>query len=189
MNNQPHKLSFQDISFIPLSGDIPIDYTQFDCGDDDLNEFLVHDALPESRDYFSTTQLAVYKSEVIGFFTLVTDTIHLKQSMQDTLSIDYPYGRQIPAIKIARLARSSKYRGCGVGKLLMTKIIHITYEIASKVAFRILSVDAKNTEEAFRLYRECGFIQGPTRPEHETAFYLDVAPVFTILREERTKKH
>ena len=185
MNTHPHPLSFNEITFIPLTPDLTVDYSRFDCGDEDLNDFLRNDALPESLKYFSSTHLAIYHGEVIGFFTLVTDTIHLKQQMRDTLSIDYPYGRQIPAIKIARLARSLKYRGYGVGKLLMKKIIHIAYETSANIAFRILSVDAKNTDEAFRLYYESGFMQGQTRPDHETAFYLDVAPVFTALKEQR----
>ena len=177
-----HKLSYPEVTFVLLTPDTTIDFSDFDCGDADLNDFLKSDALRDSRNYFSSTHLAIYNGEVIGFFSLVTDTIHLKQNLRNSFSINYPYGRLIPALKIGRLARSLKYRGCGVGKILMTKIIHIACETAKKVSFRIISVDAKNTEEAFRLYRESGFVQGPSRPDHETAFYLDAAPIFDGLR-------
>jgi len=135
MSKKSQKLSYSEISFVTLTPNINFDYSDFDCGDNDLNDFLKCDALLDSQNFFSSTQLAIYENEVIGFFTLVTDTIHLKQNIRDTLSIDYPYGRQIPAIKIARLARSLKFRGYGVGKILMTKIIHTAYETSKMWLF------------------------------------------------------
>lgn len=52
--------------------------SSFDCGDDDLNEFLKKDAFIEQKKKLSLTHLIFYQGEVIGYFSLLTDKISVK---------------------------------------------------------------------------------------------------------------
>lgn len=52
--------------------------SSFDCEDDDLNEFLKKDAFIEQKKKLSLTHLIFYQGEVIGYFSLLTDKISVK---------------------------------------------------------------------------------------------------------------
>ena len=59
------------------------DVTHFDCGDDDLNDFLKNDALKQQNANLNVTKLVIYKGDIIGYFSLLTDTLILK-NIRDT---------------------------------------------------------------------------------------------------------
>ena len=69
----------------------------FDCGDEDLNEFLLKDSFENIKNNLCTIFLCIYEEDVIGFFSLSADSIKIN----DELKIQYP---QYPAIKIGILA-------------------------------------------------------------------------------------
>jgi len=93
------------LRFLPLSRDS--DVSTFRCGHDDLDEFLIKDSMEYQQERLSVTRLAYIDSEVVGFFTLVTDCIDAKQVAPGDGRRGYPY-RKYPAIKVARLATSKK---------------------------------------------------------------------------------
>lgn len=92
--------------------------TNFDCGDNRLNDFIINDALKQKNDGWNTTYVATQKnsSEVIGFFALKGDSISLTRNAQKEFNKDYS---DIPAIKIGRFAVDKKYQNKGIGKYLM----------------------------------------------------------------------
>ncbi|MDL2246994.1 hypothetical protein LJB96_05210 [Methanobrevibacter sp. OttesenSCG-928-K11] len=55
--------------------------SNFNCGDDELNDFLINDALCQQSENLNVTQLIVCDSEIIGFVTLLTDTLKIKKLM------------------------------------------------------------------------------------------------------------
>ena len=75
----------------------------FDCGDEDLNEFLLKDSFENIKNNLCTIFLCIYEEDVIGFFSLSADSIKIN----DELKIQYP---QYPAIKIGRLAVSKEFQ-------------------------------------------------------------------------------
>ena len=66
------------------------------------------------QEHLSVTRLAYIDSEIVGFFTLVTDCIDAKQVAPEDGRRGYPY-RKYPAIKVARLATSKKHQRNGIG--------------------------------------------------------------------------
>lgn len=51
------------------------DLSNFSCGVDDLDDFLREDALKEQEENLSVTYLAIYKEKIIGFVTILNDSI------------------------------------------------------------------------------------------------------------------
>ena len=95
-----------ELHFLPLSSDL--DVSAFRCGHADLDEFLIEDSREYQEERLSVTHLAYIDSELVGFFTLVTDCIDAKQVDPEDGKRGYPY-RKYPAIKIARLATSTTW--------------------------------------------------------------------------------
>jgi len=116
---------------------------RFGCGHNDLNEFLKEDSLLQSECMFNSTYLAIYNNEIIGFFTLLTDRIKIKdleEEYQEKFKNKVSYN-EFPAIKIGRLGVSSLFRKKGVGTYLLQMIFERSIELSKKVGFRFVTID------------------------------------------------
>ena len=51
------------------------DLSEFDCGDEDLNDFLKTDALKQQEARLNVTKLIMCEDEIIGYVSLLTDTL------------------------------------------------------------------------------------------------------------------
>ena len=50
----------------------------FDCGDDDLNEFLKEDAVHYQKGKIAVTYLCFYMNVLVGYYSLSNDAIEIK---------------------------------------------------------------------------------------------------------------
>ena len=69
-------IDFSEVKAAPLSK--IYDLSKFDCGDNDINDFLKNDALPYQEKKIASTTIFIYKDEICGFFSASTDSIKLK---------------------------------------------------------------------------------------------------------------
>ena len=136
--------------------------SSFDCGDDDLNEFLKKDAFIEQKKKLSLTHLIFYQGEVIGYFSLLTDKIsvknlknrEIKENMKTNLKNNY---KTIPSVKIGRLAIDKKYAKKGIGSFILNNLIITLNEISKKdIGFRLISVEGY--AEAYHFYTTNNFV-------------------------------
>lgn len=87
------------------------DLSQFESDSDDLNEFLKNDALKQQCSNLNLTKLIVCEGNIIGYFSLLTDTIYLNNIREDIVKKDIKNQLNIvsnknamPAVKIGRFA-------------------------------------------------------------------------------------
>ena len=52
--------------------------SSFSCLSQELNDFLKNDALNDQNNLISRTSLCFWNSELVGFYTLIADTIEAK---------------------------------------------------------------------------------------------------------------
>ena len=118
------------------------DTSDFDCGDDDLNDFLKTDALRDSNNWISSTFVLEINEKVIGFFTIAWDTIQTNKICESDQVENYPYAKY-SAIKLARLGVDKAWQRKGIG----TELTISFYEIAKLSTHygggRYITVDAK----------------------------------------------
>ena len=95
------------------------------------------------------TKLVICDDTIIGYVSLLTDTIPLrdirdeetKQEIKDQLSITSKK-RKLPAIKIGRLAIDKKYSGKGLGsEILMSILFNIKNIAENNVGLRFVTVE------------------------------------------------
>lgn len=146
----------------------------FNCGDEDLNDFIKNDALLYYKSRLSTSYILEDKTtgEVIGYFCLAHDRISLtdfpsNSSYNRFRKKFFAQGKMFksyPAIKICRLATSLNYRGEGIGSMIINMII-ASYQQDNKAGCRFVTVDAYAS--ALPFYYNQGFV--PLSKEDEGA--------------------
>lgn len=149
----------------------------FSCGDEDLDGFLRDDAARLQVENVAKTYVSLDPStgELVGYFSLLNDAIHLMTSEKRRLglaSTDHPI---VPAIKIARLGVDERRKGGGVGRFLVRCAFAITREVAESTGCRLLTVDAYPNARSF--YERLGFIPNRSpnyRDREHPSLRLDV---------------
>ncbi|MBQ2636799.1 MAG: N-acetyltransferase [Methanobrevibacter sp.] len=125
------------------------DLSNFECDSEDLTNFLKDDALTQQNRKLNLTKLIMCDSEIIGYVSLLTDTIPLKdirdeetrKDIKDQLNITSKK-RKLPAIKIGRLAIDKKYSKQGLGsEILMSILFNIKNLAENSVGLRFVTVE------------------------------------------------
>ena len=128
------------------------DLSNFECDSNDLTNFLKNDALKKQDMNLNLTQLVICDNEIVGFFSLLTDTLKLKTLENNNLKkeikleLDISENNEIPAIKIGRLAIDKKYSKKGLGSHILRNILLSILNLSkTKVGLRFVTVDAYAT--------------------------------------------
>jgi acetyltransferase, GNAT family len=109
-------------------------FKPFNCEDDDLNEFLFEEAIPYRKELLATTFVIEDDTRTLGYYSLLNDSLQLKEEMFSSKSqlkkflrdlIPYPkrHLKNIPSVKIGRLAVDKSCKGKGLGKIMIHTII------------------------------------------------------------------
>ena len=118
---------------------------EFDCGDEDLNEFLLEDSFINIDNSLSKIYLCLYENKVVAFFSLSADSIKINEKLE----IAY---RTYPAIKIGRLAVHKDFQGMHIGSILIDWVVGFCLELRKDIGVRFISVDAYNRERTISFY-------------------------------------
>lgn len=148
--------------------------TGFDCGDNDLNDFITTDAPLYYRVRIATSYVLEdgENGDVIGYFSLAHDRISLTDFPSNSAYNRFrkrffaqgKLFKSYPALKICRLATDKKYHGEGIGAMLVNTIIG-SYRNDNKAGCRFITVDAY--ADALPFYFKQGFM--PLSKEDERA--------------------
>lgn len=157
------------MKLVPLTLDYKLG--EFDCGDDDLNEFLLNDAKPCLKLNIANTFILEDDGRVVAYFCLLNDKIsrtEITGSRWKKVRERFPKSKQFrsyPSVKIGRFAVSTEYRGRNIGSELMDKLKITLTSVQSYSAFRYINVDAYIS--AIPFYEKNGFTQLNEKDENE----------------------
>jgi predicted GNAT family N-acyltransferase len=151
----------RNIRLIRLTSEYQI--KKFDCGDSDLNDFLINDSKKYLQELLAVTYLIESNDETVAFFSLFNDKISIidtdsKSQWHKLFRNKMPQGKRLssyPAMKIGRLAVSGNHKGQGWG----TTIIDYLKELFisnNRTGCRYFTVDAY--KESLGFYEKNGFI-------------------------------
>lgn len=124
------------------------DLSDFECESDDLNDFLKTDALKQQNEKLNLTKLIVCDGEIIGFVSLLTDSMKLKLLRDEVEKekikgkLNFSENNTPPAIKIGRFAIDRKYSKKSLGTYFLRSILANILKISEEnVGLRFVSVD------------------------------------------------
>lgn len=138
-----------------------INLAGFDCGDEDLNSFLVEDAQNFLDKRIATSYILEDEGNIVAYFCLLNDKISrqdVTNSQWKKIKGGFPERKRFgsyPAIKIGRFAVSAAYKGRSIGTDLMNLLKMMLNENPNYSAFRYLTVDAYLS--AIDFYRKNNF--------------------------------
>jgi GNAT superfamily N-acetyltransferase len=131
---------------------------EFRCEENELAEFLQYRAWPEMEARASACFVLVPQNDpgqIAGFYTLSAAVISLAK-LPPELAAKLPQHPNLPATLLGRLARDRKFRGAGLGDLLVVSALRRSLANTSTVGSVAVVTDPKNgTAETF--YRRYGF--------------------------------
>lgn len=145
--------------------------SSFDCGQADLNAWLVKHALQNQGASSAQTYVGLADGEVVGYYSLAVGQVEYEEAperLQKGLA-----RHPVPIMLLARLAVHKEWQGKGIGKGLLKDAILRTMQAADIAGIRALAVHAKD-EEARRYYEQFDFTPSPTDPLHLAALLKDL---------------
>jgi len=151
---------------------VKCDVSNFLSSNEELTEYLREEALADQCNKTSVTHLLISESDdIIGYFTLLTDSIKVKSINLGDDYRDFRY-RSVPALKIGRLSTAKGMEGKGLGTAMLEISISFLIEITRHVGCRILTVDSKEGCEGF--YEKNGFERARDQRGETVHMYLDI---------------
>lgn len=97
---------------------------EFDCGDDDLNDFLHNNAINSANKWVSATHVLYNENHLAGFLTTAWDSLQNDKVSDNDRLHNYSYAKY-PAIKLARLGVDITCQTHGVETELMISFFKI----------------------------------------------------------------
>jgi GNAT superfamily N-acetyltransferase len=141
--------------------DLPVE--GFDCGDADLNEYFLEDAI-EARAQMTCETFALRHDNapetVLGLVSVCNDVVAVKQLRLFPQFSSTPEGKfnykEWPAVKIARLAIRKEIQGQDIGSHLMN-LLKSLFVFHNRTGCRVMTTDAYNDERVLRFYQKNDF--------------------------------
>lgn len=152
----------------------------FDCGDEDLNEFLLKDAQDYLRQRLAVTYVLETDTETVAYFSVLNDKVSralVPKNIWNKLRKPIPHRKHIgsyPSVKLGRLAVSKSFKGQGFGTEILNIIIMTFTDEKNRTGCRFLTVDAY--KEALPFYLKYGFkfLTEDDADQHTRLLYLDL---------------
>jgi GNAT superfamily N-acetyltransferase len=152
-----------------LRRDHPVE--DFDCGDEQLNKYLLRYAWQNQQAGASQTYVGVVGDAIVGFHTLAMGQVTYNDAPQRLTKglARHP----VPLVLLARLAVDRRWQNQGVGKALLKDAMLRTLQAADIAGVRALAVHAKD-DDARRFCAHFDFVPSPSDPMHLFVLLKDV---------------
>ena len=150
-----------------LSGPEPLtgghNVKNFDCGKQELTEWLRRYALQSHQAGASRVYVVHRSGRVVGYYALAAGSVEPEEAPE---RVKKGLGRHpIPVILLARLAVDISVQRQGLGAALLKDALRRTTSAADEIGARAILVHAKD-DEAKAFYRHFDFEPSPTDPLH-----------------------
>ncbi len=138
------------------------EFKPFDCGNDDLNEFLFNDSKDYLKALLAVTYIIETEDDTVAYFSVSNDkitTMETRKSLWRKIKSKFDHRkhrRDYPAVKVARLAVNKKYQNSYVGTYIMDFIKQMFVK-NNRTGCAFITVDA--LQEALNFYIKNGFRQ------------------------------
>jgi GNAT superfamily N-acetyltransferase len=142
----------------PLTGSHEV--SEFNSGNDALNEWLIKRSLKNQNSGASRTFVICQNNRVIGYYALASGSV---ERMATPKSIARNMPEPIPVMVLGRLAIDARMQGQRLGSALLKDALLRTLSVSKNVGIRAILVHAIY-EDAKRFYLSYGFQVSPIDP-------------------------
>jgi GNAT superfamily N-acetyltransferase len=153
----------------------------FNCGDADLNDFIINDANNYRKSLLAVTYVFehIENGNIIAYFSLANDRVSLSDFKTKTEFNRFRKKRFVnekriksyPAVKICRLGVSEKMKGYGVGTVLLAFIKRFFFH-DNKTGCRFITVDAYSDAISFYERNNFQYLRNDDEPQNMVTYLL-----------------
>ncbi len=160
--------------------DLPVE--DFDCGDSDLNEYFLEDAVA-ARAEMTCETFALHHGDVpetvVGLVSVCNDVVSVKKLRVFPQFAKTPEAKlnysEWPAVKIARLAIRKEVQSRDIGTHLINLLKEL-FVFENRTGCRVMTVDAYNDPRVLRFYQKNGFqfLTEKDKEKHTRSMWFDL---------------
>lgn len=142
-------------------------FKSFDCGNQDLNDFLLSDSKPYLNKLLSVTYILETESDVVAYFSVSNDKISVPDGDKATwrkIKALFPHSKHrsdYPAVKIGRLAVNTKYHHNGIGSDILNFVKEL-FISGNRTGCSFVTVDALREAIPFYLKNDFRYLDKAT---------------------------
>lgn len=143
------------------------EFKSFDCGNQDLNDFLLSDSKAYLKKLLSVTYILETDADIVAYFSVSNDKISVPDSDKATwrkIKALFPHSKHrsdYPAVKIGRLAVNCKYRNNGIGSDILNFIKEL-FISGNRTGCSFVTVDALREAIPFYLKNDFRYLDNAT---------------------------
>ena len=154
----------------------------FDCGDSDLNEFLLLYSHIFSKELFAVTYIIENDLKTVAFFSVLNDKIssenfESKRKYHLTIRDHFPENkrfRSYPAVKIGRLGVDSEFQKSGLGTEILD-YIKMLFVTNNRTGCRFITVDAYKQSLPFYEWNDFIYLDEKDKNDDTRLMYFDLS--------------
>ena len=148
----------------PERAPCPFDFTGFDCGEQQINDWLKHHANASNKNGSAALYLSYdhETNELAGVYTLSSTTVARDETYAPWMRRNSPI--LVPAALLGQLAVAKHFQHRGLAKALIRDAVDRTLQLSLTIGIRALVVDPLNNNLTM-FYDSLGFegFNGETR--------------------------
>jgi GNAT superfamily N-acetyltransferase len=150
------------------------DTSHFDCGVQQLDDFLKRFAIANQKGGAARTYVCIEDRRVVGYYSLAPAGV-APSEVPDRVMKGQPQ-HPVPCILLAKLAVDRCAQGQGLGKYLFRDSLLRAFRAHEEIGGRAFLVHATN-DEARAFYVKYGMLPSPTHPMHLFVLFKDVRAI------------
>lgn len=158
----------------------------FDCGDEDLNDFILNESQLYRKARLAVSYVIERKDsdKVVGFFSLANDRVSVSDFESKTEFNRFRKKRFVndkriksyPAVKICRLGIDSSVKGMSLGTFILD-FIKSYFVIDNKTGCRFITVDAYKAAVPFYIKNNFLPLNYEAESEHTQLLFFDLEEI------------
>ncbi len=160
--------------------------TSFNCGDEDLNDFILNESqlYRKARLAVSYVIERVNTNQVVGFLSLANDRVSISDFESKTEFNKFRKKRFVnekriksyPAVKICRLAIDVSAKGMSLGTFILD-FIKTYFIVDNKTGCRFITVDAYLNAIPFYLKNNFSYLNSDSDATHTKLLFFDLEEI------------
>ena len=159
-------------------------FKPFDCGDSDLNDFLLNDSINHLSELMAVTYIMENGDDTLAYWSLLNDKIvsekfpgrSAKERVLKLLGHKKRGYDDFPAMKIGRLGVNVKNKGNRLGSEILD-YIKILFVTNNRTGCRFITVDAYRTSMKFYINNGFKELDPNDKSGDTTLMYYDLSQI------------
>ena len=157
------------------------DRAAFSCGNETLDRYLKEIASQDARRLVAAPFVLVDEiapKTILGYYTLSSFAVSLTD-LPEEVARKLPAHPNVPTTLLGRLAVDHRYKGRGLGAILLMDALHRAWAQSSQIAAVAIVVHAID-DQAIYFYKHFDFIPFPERPNR---LFLPIKTIAALFRD------